>query len=77
MVSFVAGRFILERIKADWAKSRYWPMILGVILFAILAAIPYLGWLIAVIVILFGLGALFLLEIDWFRGMSARRTENE
>jgi cytoskeletal protein CcmA (bactofilin family) len=77
VVSFVAGRFILEKIKPDWAESRYWSMILGVILFAILAAIPYLGWLITIIVILFGLGALFLLEIDWFRGMSARRIESE
>jgi cytoskeletal protein CcmA (bactofilin family) len=77
VVSYVVARFLLERIKPEWAESRYWSMVLGVILFAILASIPYLGWLISVVAILFGLGALFLLEIEWIQLLWSRRLEKE
>jgi cytoskeletal protein CcmA (bactofilin family) len=77
VASYVAGRFILEKIKPDWAESRYWSMVLGVILFAILVSIPYVGWLIGIIVMLFGMGALFLLEIEWTKDMWSRRLDKE
>jgi hypothetical protein len=77
VASFLVGRLILERIKPEWAESRYWPMVLGVILFAILVSIPYVGWLIGTLAMLFGLGALFLLEIDWIRGMWSRQVDEE
>ena len=77
VASFLVGRLILERIKPDWAESQYWPMVLGVILFAILVSIPYLGWLIGTVAMLFGLGALFLLEIDWIRGMWSGQPDEE
>jgi hypothetical protein len=61
VVSCLGGHLILARVKPDWAGHRVWPVILGVVIFAILAAIPYLGWWINLIVILFGLGVLWLL----------------
>lgn len=77
VASYVATRFLLERIKPEWAENRYWSMVLGVIIFAILASIPYLGWLISVVAILFGLGALFLLEIELIKGLWSRQMEKE
>jgi hypothetical protein len=36
------------------------PLLVGVILFALIVSIPYLGWVISVISTMFGLGALWL-----------------
>ncbi len=59
-VSYLAGRLILERLKPDWALSIYWSFITGLIVFIILTSIPYLGWIINLGVIFFGLGAIIL-----------------
>ncbi|MGD9093235.1 MAG: polymer-forming cytoskeletal protein [Anaerolineales bacterium] len=67
LVSFLGGRFILTRINPNWDDSRVWPLVVGVTIFVILAAIPYLGWVINFLVILFGLGALVLLVTQWVR----------
>ena len=77
VASYVAARYLLERIKPEWAESRYWSMVLGVIVFAILVSIPYLGWVISVVAILFGLGALFLLDIELIQGLWSRQMEKE
>jgi cytoskeletal protein CcmA (bactofilin family) len=61
LVSYWGGRLILTRLSPDWGDSRFWPLFVGLVIFVILAAIPYLGWLINFLVILFGLGALILL----------------
>jgi cytoskeletal protein CcmA (bactofilin family) len=60
VVSYLGGRLILTRLSPQLADSRVWPMILGIVLFAILAAIPILGWLVSLVVVLLGLGALWL-----------------
>lgn len=62
IVSTLGGKLLLERIKPEWADHKVWPLVIGVVIFAILAALPYVGWLINMIVILLGLGAL------WFFG---------
>ncbi|MEA3459188.1 MAG: hypothetical protein U9R11_00675, partial [Chloroflexota bacterium] len=60
---FLAGRLLLERIQPKWAAGRVLPLVIGVVIFVILRAIPYLGWLIGLVVTLSGLGALWL--ISW------------
>jgi hypothetical protein len=44
VVSFLVGRMILERIREPWGAGRVWPLVLGIVLFAIVRAIPFLGW---------------------------------
>jgi len=61
VVSFLVGRMILQRIREPWGAGRVWPLVLGVVLFAVLRAIPILGWWIGLIVTLFGLGAIWLM----------------
>jgi cytoskeletal protein CcmA (bactofilin family) len=61
VVSYLGGRLILRRIQPEWAESRVWPLVIGVVIFTILAAIPILGGIFSLIVILLGLGALWLL----------------
>lgn len=66
IISYLVGRLILERLKPEWALSIFWSFILGVIIFVVLTAIPYVGWIVNLAVIFFGLGALLLLVKDRF-----------
>lgn len=67
VVSFLVGRMILERIRGAWGAGRVWPLVLGVVLFALVRAIPILGRFIGLIVTLFGLGALWLMVWERLR----------
>jgi hypothetical protein len=66
LVGYLVGRVILSKLVPDQAEGRIWPMVLGVVLFAILAAIPYLGALVNLIVVLLGLGALWIIARQWW-----------
>ena len=67
VVSFLLGRMILERIREPWGAGRVWPLVLGIVLFTIVRAIPILGWWIGFIVTLLGLGALWLMVWEALR----------
>ncbi len=61
------GKWILSRTRPDLAEHRYWPMLIGVAVIVIvvgLLSFPLipgaLGWLLNLVVVLFGLGALWL-----------------
>ena len=77
VVSFLGGRLILARLKPDWADGRIWPLVVGVVLFVIITAIPILGWLVNLAVVLLGLGALWLLGRDIYRQRQAAPAEVE
>lgn len=61
VVAYLVGLLIFKRFIPSFAQSRVWPLVVGLILYALLASIPYLGWLVAVISTLIGLGALWML----------------
>jgi cytoskeletal protein CcmA (bactofilin family) len=71
IVSFLVGRWIVSKIQPEWAEKPWLPLIVGIILYAILASIPWLGGLFAFVVILFGLGALWLMGLNRFFTKSA------
>ncbi len=48
----------MERILPNWAAGRVLPLVTGLILYVILRAIPVLGPLVGLVVVLLGLGAL-------------------
>lgn len=76
VVSYLGGQLILKRIKPEWARSRIWPLLLGLVIFAILTAIPlYIGQLINFVIILLGLGALWMAVSEWIRRKPARSEE--
>lgn len=77
VVSFLGGRLILTRLKPDWAGGRIWPLVVGVVLFVIITAIPILGGLVKLVVVLLGLGALCLLGYDIYRQGRAAPLEAE
>jgi hypothetical protein len=65
VVSMLVGRLILQRLEPSLADHRWWPMILGVLIFVGVTAIPVLGWFIKVGVTIFGLGAIWLWGRAW------------
>ncbi len=64
VVSALGGKLILEKLSPSLADHKFWPLLLGVVLFALLGAIPVLGGLIQIVVGLIGLGALWMYGRD-------------
>ncbi len=71
IVSCLVGRLLLRRVKPGLATTHIWPLVIGLVLYVILRAIPYLGTLVLWVVLFLGLGALWLLGQEWLRN---RRT---
>lgn len=69
IVSILGGQLLLGRINPELAEHKYWPLIVGVVIYAVLVAIPIFGWLVGCLVVLLGLGALWYLG----QGMVARK----
>ncbi len=68
IISLLVGRLILGRFAAKAADNRWWPLLLGVLLWVLVTAIPILGWLVGLVSILLGLGAILLWGHDWWLG---------
>lgn len=60
VVGWQGGKWIMGRFNPSLAEHKVWPLVLGVVIVAILAALPLIGWLLNLLVIFFGLGALWL-----------------
>src|SRR5205085_6447309 len=63
VVSCMAGRWLLQRTQPAWAERPIIPLVVGLILYVILTAIPWLGGFVGLLVALLGMGALW----DWGR----------
>jgi hypothetical protein len=59
IVSILGGQLILAHIRPELAENKYWPLVIGVLIYAILVAIPIFGSLVWWAVVLLGLGALW------------------
>jgi cytoskeletal protein CcmA (bactofilin family) len=71
IVAWLGGKLILARIKPELADNKVWPLVIGVVILALLIALPYIGWLFGILVMFIGLGALWI----WGRElMQARKT---
>jgi hypothetical protein len=51
------GQLILGAFKSPAANHRFFPWLLGLVIFVILRSIPFIGWIVNLLAILFGLGA--------------------
>lgn len=61
----VIGELILGGFKSPAANHRYFPWLLGLVLFILLRSIPFVGWIVNILAVLFGLGAFVL----WLFGL--------
>ena len=71
VISLLLGQLIFRLFKSTAAEHRWWPMLLGVLIFVIITAIPVLGWLATLATVLLGLGAVWLWGRDWLRSRKA------
>jgi cytoskeletal protein CcmA (bactofilin family) len=56
----LSGKLILARFNPALAEHKVWPLVLGVIIVALLIALPFVGWLFGVFVMFVGLGAIWI-----------------
>ncbi len=56
----VIGQLILGAFKSPAANHRFFPWLLGLVIFVILRSIPFIGWIVNILAVLFGLGAFVL-----------------
>jgi hypothetical protein len=77
LLAYLIGAFILGRMPEKTWGRRFWMLLLGLVIVVLLLAIPILGWVIAVLVMFFGLGAMYLyLRNRWPRRASAEALQS-
>jgi cytoskeletal protein CcmA (bactofilin family) len=64
VISLLLGQLIFRALNSSAEQSRWWPMLLGVVILVIITAVPVLGWLAKLGVVLLGLGAIWIWARD-------------
>lgn len=59
VIAFLVGQWVMSKLAPTAGGQRVWGLVIGVALYAILRAVPVLGWVIGVVVTLVGLGAIY------------------
>lgn len=67
VVGYLSGRWILQRVNPALTEKPYWALLLGLLILVVLTAIPFLGGIVRVVVVLAGLGAVAILIWERFR----------
>lgn len=70
-IGTLIGRLILNAVKPGLGEHRIWPLLLGVVLIAIVTEAPFIGWVVGLLVVLFGLGALWLQGKEFLQARKA------
>jgi len=60
LVGDLLGKLILNAIRPDLGKHKIWRLLLGIFVVTVLVSLPFIGWLFAIAVPFFGLGALWM-----------------
>jgi hypothetical protein len=68
VVAYLFGRLLLQTLAKQYAGRKFLTLFVGVVVYALVAWIPILGWLIGLVATLIGLGAMWL----WFRERRVR-----
>jgi cytoskeletal protein CcmA (bactofilin family) len=77
LLAYLVGSFLLGRVPEKTWGRRFWMLLLGLVIVVLVLAIPTLGWVIAVLAMLFGLGAMYLyLRNQWQRRSSAEALQS-
>lgn len=65
VTGLVVGRYLQERTKFSWLRSRYAQYFAGYSLLMLVAALPILGGLVSLLAVCLGMGAFVLLAYSW------------
>jgi hypothetical protein len=77
IVAFLVGTLILRRLAPKSLQYKILPLLLGLVIYVLLAWLPYFGWVIAVMVNAIGLGAAWLAYRDMGSEASEETTLEE
>jgi cytoskeletal protein CcmA (bactofilin family) len=72
VIGLLLGQLIFRALNSSAEQSRWWPMVLGVVILVIITAVPVLGWLAKLGIVLLGLGAIWI----WARDLLTSRGED-
>jgi cytoskeletal protein CcmA (bactofilin family) len=73
VVAYLVGKLLLSYLVPKFEGSEFWPLLIGVLLYTFLRAIPFgFGFVISVIVTLIGLGAMWLYYRDHIKSDVAK-----
>lgn len=64
IVAYLVGHWILGKVRPEWNDKIYWPLLLGLLILALLFAVPIAGGFLQFLVVLVGLGALISLALQ-------------
>ncbi|MCR4305864.1 MAG: hypothetical protein NUV73_02160 [Candidatus Daviesbacteria bacterium] len=70
-VAFVIGQLILRRFSKQ--SHTAWALILGLVIYSVIKAIPVFGWLISVIAVLTGLGAILIAKKNYYQELRTKK----
>lgn len=71
IISLLLGQLIFRALNSPAEQNRWWPVVLGVVIFVVVTAVPVLGWLIKLAAVLFGLGAFWIWLLEVLGGRKA------
>ena len=71
VVGATLGKWIFARANSPLSEHKFWPLILGGVIVAVLVSLPFIGWLFGLLVLLTGLGALWLWGSERVRAQPA------
>ena len=60
IVAYLGGRWILSRIRPEWNRKVYAPVLIGLLILGLLSAVPIAGGILQFLVVVAGLGAIIL-----------------
>ena len=60
IVAYLGGRWILSRIRPEWNRKVYAPLLIGLLILGLLSAVPIAGGILQFLVVVAGLGAIIL-----------------
>ena len=70
LAGFALGLFVVDRFGGKKTSSNLiWPLVIGLIIFIILSSIPFVGWLIKIILIWWALGALMKVKMEILKNL--------
>lgn len=77
IVGYLLGLLIVERLTENPKKYRILVFVMGLLIYVLLAAIPYFGWAVGIIAVILGLGSVFLVfrETRQIVPISVEKTE--
>lgn len=60
VVSLLVGGLLVDKIAPQTPNRKVWVLLAGVFLYALIRSIPFIGWLVALVATLIGMGAMYL-----------------